>query len=432
MIKRLKRYLAVTSALALLAVTGGCQKASPTRPTDVDTSSASPESVTDARTGATIVAARPSVPANNAEIRYGAQPITLTVTNAVTTGSSPLTYTFQVASDAAFTRMDASRDNIAAGSGTTSATLPTLSGNRTYYWRAIVSSGSGPGPASAVRTFSVGPEIVLGTPALVSPINGASGFAPLSLVIANVSRSGPNGPLTYRVEVAADAGFSNVLFAGDAPETGGPGGTTSVSAPVSGLVQGATYYWRARVSDVGNGITTPFSAPGSFLAQTFNFAAAKIWDNPRDLGTWPVGARVTSIEFTGGAMRVDFDRRDGPNRWPDVVPPGFSGPLQYTLGLCLNIQNEWNCSGVVQFWYGRSLDDSGPPSVFWYEWWYDPGRWGPMTFYRPKEGETVGVFVGAGDLRGRSFTRATCPRVCEVSNVALVPWTTGSAVYINP
>ncbi len=429
----MKRFFTVSCVLALSAATAACQKASPTRPTDIDdTASASPESVTDARTGATIVAARPSAPANNAEIRWASQPITLTVNNGVTTGSSTLTYTFEVAADAAFTRKDLTRENVAQGASTTSVSLPQLSGSRSYFWRVLVNSGSGAGPASAVRSFSVGPEIVLATPVLSSPINGAAGFAPLSLVINNVGRSGPNGALTYNVQVASDAGFGNVLFSTDAAEQGGAGGQTTVSAPVSGLAQGTTYYWRARVSDVANGITTPYSETASFVAQTFNFASARIWDNPRDLGSWPIGTRITSIEFTGAAMRVDFDRRTGANRWPDVIPPGFSGPLQYTLGMCLNIQGQWHCSGVVQFWPGRDLNDSGPPSVFWYEWWYHVHRWGPMVFYRPADGETVGVFVASGDVRGRDFTRASCPRICEVSNVALVPFTRGVATYINP
>ena len=41
----------------------------------------------------------------------------------------------------------------------------------------------------------------------------------------------------------------------------------------------------------------------------------------------------------------------------------------------------------------------------------------------------VGVFVGAGDLRGRTWTRATCPGICERSNIQFVPFTTGYAYY---
>ena len=55
------------------------------------------------------------------------------------------------------------------------------------------------------------------------------------------------------------------------------------------------------------------------------------------------------------------------------------------------------------------------------EWFYD-ARWGPMIGYQPSEGELVGLFVGTGNLRGTSFTGATCPQVCERSNVVFVPW----------
>ena len=422
------RSLIVGGALAILAAAVACTKTSPTRPSDVENASPTAASVTDARTGATIVAARPLSPAANASFKWTEQPITLTITNGVTTGSSPLTYTFEVARDAGFAQKDYTKENVAAGSaGTTSVVLDKLSGSRTYYWRVRVSSASTAGPYSAIRSFTVGPEVVLGTPVLASPINGASSFLPVMLTIINVSRTGPAGPITYKVDIAADQNFTNILFTTEAAEQGS--GQTSVTAAVSGLTPGKTYYWRARAADATNHITTPYSSTASFVVQTFNFATAKIWDNPPDVGSWPVGAKITSVEFTGSSMRVDFDRRDGPNRWPDVVPPGFEGPLEYTLGLCLNIQSQWNCSAVVQFWYGRSLDDTAPPSNFWYEWWYNPGRWGPMTNYRPQEGETVGVFVAAGDLRQRFFTLATCPRVCEVSNVVLVPFTTGAARY---
>ena len=37
---------------------------------------------------------------------------------------------------------------------------------------------------------------------------------------------------------------------------------------------------------------------------------------------------------------------------------------------------------------------------------------------------------GAGNLRGRNDpSTANCPRVCERTNVALVPYTAGSASY---
>ena len=124
-------------------------------------------------------------------------------------------------------------------------------------------------------------------------------------------------------------------------------------------------------------------------------------------------------------MLVAFDKRTGPDRWPDE--PFGSGSIQYTLGIFLKIRETCYGSAVVQFWCGREWEASGVPSHFWYEWWYAPGRWGPMTNYGIAEGEIVGVFVGAGNLRMRNDPGyVTCPRVCERSNVAMVPYTAGA------
>ena len=58
-----------------------------------------------------------------------------------------------------------------------------------------------------------------------------------------------------------------------------------------------------------------------------------------------------------GGISVQFSKKDGPGRWPDVTPPGWTGPLQNTLGMCLYIGSRWSCSAVIEFWYG--LDRSG-------------------------------------------------------------------------
>jgi hypothetical protein len=417
----------VAGVAALCALALACEKASPTRPSGVDTASAAAASVTDARTGVTLIAARPSSPANNASIPWAQQPITLTVNNGVSSNSSTLTYSFEVAGDLGFARLDASKSGVAAGDGTTSVTLDRLSGSRTYYWRVQINAPTGNGPYSAVRSFTIGPEVILSTPVLASPINGQQAFSPLSLSINNIQRQGPAGPIVYTVQVAADSEFGSLLYNNDVPEQGGS--QTVVGVTIPGLVTGQTYYWRVKATDATNSISTPYSAVQPFVAQSFNFRTARIWDGPPDLAVWPEAARITSIEFTGASMRVDFDRREGANRWPDQIPPGFQGPLQYTLGMCRNLEGNWHCAGVVQFWYGRNMDDTAEPSRFWREWWYDGARWGPLAVYRPQEGEIVGVFVGAGDLRGRTWTRETCPGVCERSNVAFVPFTSGYAYY---
>ena len=326
----------VAGVALLCGLAVGCQKASPTRPSGVDTASVSAASVTDARTGVTIIAARPASPANNAAIAWALQPITLSVTNGVTSNSSALTYTFEVSTDPAFAKIDYSKGGVAGGTGTTSVALDKLAGAKTYYWRVQVNPASGTGPYSTIRAFVVGPEVTLGTPNLASPINSAQAFSPVGLTITNIARTGPAGAIVYTVDVARDSGFGSIVYNVDTAEGGN--GQTVVTVPSGSLQSGVTYFWRAKAADATNKITTPYSATASFVSQSFNFATAKIWDSPPDIAVWPEAARITRIDFTGNAMLVDFDRRDGPNRWPDQVPPGFQGPLEYTLGMCRFIE----------------------------------------------------------------------------------------------
>src|SRR5947199_10817448 len=95
------KSIALSSALALLVATTACAKASPTRPTE-ETASGPSASVTDSVTGVTLTSPTPASPAVNQQFKFAVQPLTLTVNNAVSTSATPLTYTFEVATDGAF------------------------------------------------------------------------------------------------------------------------------------------------------------------------------------------------------------------------------------------------------------------------------------------------------------------------------------------
>ena len=140
--------LTACSALALVAVLSGCASQTPTSPTTTTSagtttattnSVASVTTITDQRTGVTIASPRPVSPLNNAQILYASQPVTLVVNNGFSTGGFTRTYTFEVASDAGFTSIVASKSGVAEGSGgQTSLTLDKLAGKATYYWRVRV------------------------------------------------------------------------------------------------------------------------------------------------------------------------------------------------------------------------------------------------------------------------------------------------------
>jgi hypothetical protein len=405
------KNVAIWSALALLASAAACAKASPTRPSD-ETASAATASVKDAVTGVTLTSPTPVTPTANQQFKYAEQPLTLTVGNAISTGSTALTYTFEVASDAAFATKVFSKDGVVSGSAQTSLKIDTLPGPaaKSYFWRARASSGSVAGPYSAVRGFAVGAAVTLSTPVLASPGSGATVGGQPTLTANNVSKTGPAGAIVYRFEVSQSSAFSSVLAVATASEQGG--GTTS--ATINANLGNGNYFWRVQASDPSNAITTAYSSVSPFTVQLFDLQKANIWDNPPDFKSWAEAATITSVDFTDDAILVDFDRRDGPNRWPDV---GFGGgALEYTLGMCVNIQGTWNCSATIQFWYGRDLEASGLPSYIAANWWYDT-RWGALQGYQPTCGETVGIYVAAGNLRDSGNVIAK-----ERSNIVLMPF----------
>src|SRR5258708_23493753 len=105
----MKKTLIVWSAVALVAATVACSQQSPsaTQPSATSAAAVSPAQPTTKLTvqdlsGVTLTSPTPSAPSDGQVFKFTDQPLTLTVKNAVSTGSAPLTYSFQVASDAAF------------------------------------------------------------------------------------------------------------------------------------------------------------------------------------------------------------------------------------------------------------------------------------------------------------------------------------------
>jgi hypothetical protein len=302
--------------------------------------------------------------------------------------------------------------------------IDTLAGNASYFWHVRATSTGLASPFSKPRGFNVGPQVVIQAPTLLSPANGAqSGGSQSTLTVTNASRTGPAGQIVYRFELSDSSAFTNLIAVMTVVEQGGGQTTAQVSA---NLTTNATYYWRVLASDPSSGASSPYSSVFSFQYVPFDMRQATIWSSPSDLGDWPATATITMVDLTGDRILVDFDKRDGPNRWPDE--PFGQGSIEYTLGGCLNINNHWNCSAVVQFWYGRELSAGGGVWRVGIDWFYGP-RWGPMAGYQQAPGELVGLFVGSGNLRGRTDPGyVTCPRVCERSNVALVPWGTAFSI----
>ena len=114
-------------------------------------------------TSATVTISAPGIVSPNTTFPIGDNPPTLTVSNATASNGSAVNYTFQVATDQAFTSVLRQTDGIAQGSGQTSWTLGSAIGLGTYFWRARGASGS------TVGAWSVVAQFVLGTGAGTGP-----------------------------------------------------------------------------------------------------------------------------------------------------------------------------------------------------------------------------------------------------------------------
>jgi hypothetical protein len=147
-------------------------------------------------------------------------------------------------------------------------------------------------------------------------------------------------------------------------------------------------------------------ASAAVRAQELPINQARFVGGP-DINTFAQTTSVTQVDVTATGANLQFDKKDGPNRWPDNVTPGWQGSLQYSIGLCMNLDG-WVCSAPIESWYGRK-DATGPITdqsttcaaghgQVQCNWFYD-NRWAPLNGHQPAPGEQVGMFVVAGDAR---------------------------------
>jgi hypothetical protein len=288
----MSRTVSVVLLVSLVA-TAGCSSSSPSSPTST----------------ASVAAPRPLTPPNLAQIANNAQPVTLVVQNAIVTQPGGTTYTFEVATDSAFTNKVQTRSGVAEiGGGQTSLTLAVLPPATTYYWHAQATDGGTTGVFGAVFQFTIGQLIAIGAPTPVSPANGARTTTLPTLIVNNAARTGPVGLLTYRFDISTSATFATVTVSGTVPEAAGQTSFT----PASVLTLNTTYYWRATAIDVVNVIASSPSAVQSFIASMQPITAAGV-----------------------------IAAQEGIVLWPGVQPPGTPGHAQLGDG--------WQIKDLVDF-----------------------------------------------------------------------------------
>jgi hypothetical protein len=229
-------------------------------------------------------------PANGAQIANQTQPVTLVVQNAAASKAGT-TYTFEVASDVAFTTKVQTKDGIAeGGSGQTTVQLEALLASKDYYWRARAQSPGTTGVFSDLFKFTIGAPISLAAPTPISPLNNSETSPRPTLRVTNAGRSATAGAITYKFEIAGDFGFTSVLVSGTNTEgVNETGFITTTDLPTR-----VPLFWRATASDIGNNVT---SAPSPIQAFT----------------------------ALPNSQAETVARQLGVSLWPGRVPPGSAG-----------------------------------------------------------------------------------------------------------
>lgn len=210
--------------------------------------------------GVEIGSPRPLSPAAATTIRHDATTVTLTVENASTNGARPLTYVFEMATDASMAPVVHTRANVEPGAdGRTSIEVPgPLTAGRTYYWHARATDGANTGPNSSVSHFTVVEPVVYSAPQLLSPVGGATlTTAQPELRAANAARTGPAEDTRYTFDVSLTGDFTDLATSIAVAEQ--PGQTATTAGP---LQPGTLHFWRVRAFSAS--ATGPWSEIGSF------------------------------------------------------------------------------------------------------------------------------------------------------------------------
>ena len=234
-------------------------------------------------------------PAANTSIGLASQPVTLTATNAVSSGATTLTYNFEVATDAGFTNKVQTKD-AAQGNGQTSVILDPGLPAKDYFWHVRASGGGTTGVFCNPVRFSV---VNITAPTPLSPTNGATITGWPTFIVADVQRPGGGPTLSYRFDISTSNTFSSILASGTVPETP----TQTSFTPNATLPSGQpTLFWRATAIDT-TGLQSPSSTTQNFVLNS-SVAAQLAAQVPPPLG--PI------------------------TLWPGIQPPGTPGHA--TLG----------------------------------------------------------------------------------------------------
>jgi hypothetical protein len=321
-----------------------------------------------------------------------------------------------VATDSNFSNKVQTKPDVAEGNGQTSVKLDNLAGGADYYWHVKANSGGTQGVFGPTYKFTVGPQITLGAPTLIGPIAAAQTGAMPVLSFTNGSKTGPVGPITYRVEVSTAQNFAANIFDLFVPETAGSRTDYQVLAEFPAET---SLFWRVTTYDAANSVASPVSSTGTFYTAFAIDLSKAVYLNSPNVAGWKRTGFLNVVEqdgseAAGGPMCMTFTDPG----WPDSPWVYGSDPNFGVFG------NQWYFARIGGTWYGGAG-----------EWLYrgapsackagqgtttigpDSGFGAPFSSWQPHVGELVGYMVSSV-ARAGSIKRT----VDERTQTVVQPW----------
>jgi hypothetical protein len=272
----------------------------------------------------------PSAPSLNAPAHLsvvGVNRPTLTVNNAVSFQGSPLSYRFEVYSDASLSNLASQVPVVAAGSGTTSWQVDVdLRNNTQYWWRSRASDGTNIGPWSGIYSFYVNETNNPPRPVVFALPAGRWIMADLSGVVAWYPTTDPDEGdwiRQYHLQVDNDPSFASPEIDQDglAPAAA-PASTNWIIAYAMNSLPGATnlvrdtiYYCRIRAKD-SRYLYSSWSVSGTG-GRSASFSFAPALHSPTITGFTPATDGSITLRWTGADAYVYVEYS------PTLVPPNW-------------------------------------------------------------------------------------------------------------
>jgi hypothetical protein len=259
----------------------------------------------------------------------GATGISTTPTLNWNASTGATSYQLQVSTNASFSSTVVNQSGITG----TSYGVTGLTNGTTYYWRVNATNAGGTSAYSTSWSFTTsggGGGNPPAAPTLASPSNGATGISASPTLSWNAS----SGATSYQLQVSSDFSFSTT----DVDQSG----ITGTSYGITGLAEGATYYWRMNATNAAG--TSSYSDIWSFTTTIMALApaAAPALESPEDGATSVSADPTLSWDPAGSAISYQLQVSTTASFKTTVVNRG--GILEPSIelsGLSRNTTHYW-------------------------------------------------------------------------------------------